>query len=143
MAPAPFGIQAIRVAGALLLCAGIAVLVDCFARFAIRGRGTPAPIAPTEALVVSGAYRHTRNPMYVAVVAALIGQGLLLGSLVLLEYAAVVWLMAHAFVLSYEEPALRQQFPEAFEQYRTQVRRWVPRLRPWIPADAGEARSGA
>ncbi len=56
---------------------GVAGLVECFGRFALKGHGTPAPIAPPENLVVSGLYRHVRNPMYVAVVCAIVGQALL------------------------------------------------------------------
>ena len=110
---------------------GVVGLVECFGRFALKGRGTPAPIAPPENLVVSGLYRHVRNPMYVAVVCAIVGQALLFGSVVLLEYAGVVWLVFHVFVLGYEEPALRQQFGSLYAAYRENVRRWWPRLTPW------------
>jgi protein-S-isoprenylcysteine O-methyltransferase Ste14 len=59
--------------GWLLVLPAAAVLVHAFAAFAWRGRGTPAPSAPTERLVVEGAYRHVRNPMYVAVLALVLG----------------------------------------------------------------------
>src|SRR5262245_27003151 len=110
---------------------GVAGLVECFGRFALKGHGTPAPIAPPENLVVSGLYRHVRNPMYVAVVCSIVGQALLFGSVVLLEYAGVVWLLFHVFVLGYEEPTLRQQFGSSYAAYRANVRRWWPRLTPW------------
>src|SRR5829696_1907097 len=80
----------LRAAGAVLLVAGAGVLVHSFARFVSEGLGTPAPLAPTRELVVGGLYRYVRNPMYLAVLAAIVGQGLLLGRLVLLAYAAVV-----------------------------------------------------
>ena len=101
-----------------------------FARFAIVGRGVPAPVAPTATLVVSGLYRHCRNPMYVAVVGAILGQALLFGSASLLLYAAIVWLAFHLFVLGYEEPTLSRQFTN-YGDYRRHVPRWIPRLRPW------------
>ncbi|MEV0505009.1 hypothetical protein AB0I84_46540, partial [Streptomyces spectabilis] len=63
----------VRVLGGVALAAGAAVLVHAFARFVTEGLGTPAPVAPTEHLVVGGLYRHVRNPMYVAVVAAIAG----------------------------------------------------------------------
>jgi len=47
----------LRIAGAVLLAAGVLVLVDAFARFVVEGRGTPAPVAPTTRLVVGGLYR--------------------------------------------------------------------------------------
>ena len=118
-------------AGAGLVLAGAAVLVECFFRFAWRGLGTPAPIAPTRRLVVTGLYRHVRNPMYVAVFALIAGQALLFGSLPLLVYAAAVWVAFHLFVLLYEEPTLRRQFPADYEAFVGAVPRWTPRLRPW------------
>jgi len=87
--------------GVLLIAAGVPVLLDSFARFAIKGLGTPAPVFPTRHLVVSGLYRYVRNPMYVAVVAVILGQGLLLGSVRVLEYGILVWLAFHLFVLLY------------------------------------------
>jgi protein-S-isoprenylcysteine O-methyltransferase Ste14 len=79
----------LRVLGALLVVAGAAVAVHAFGRFVVEGLGTPAPIAPTERLVVGGLYRYVRNVMYVGVTAAILGQALLLGSVALLAYAAV------------------------------------------------------
>jgi protein-S-isoprenylcysteine O-methyltransferase Ste14 len=129
--PPLLGASSLRVVGAALIILGVASLVESFLRFAIVGLGTPAPVAPPSRLVISGQYRHVRNPMYVAVVAILIGQALVLGSAVLLRYAAVVWLLFYAFTLLYEEPALRAQFGSSYEAYRQNVRRWWPRIRPW------------
>src|SRR5215470_5854473 len=77
--PPFFGPQATRAVGMLLIAAGLPGLIDSFARFALQGLGTPAPIAPPQNLVVTGLYRHVRNPMYVAVVAVILGQGILFG----------------------------------------------------------------
>jgi protein-S-isoprenylcysteine O-methyltransferase Ste14 len=116
-----------RVAGALLVGAGLAVLLDSFARFALRGRGTPAPILPPRHLVVTGLYRWVRNPMYVAVVSTIAGQGLLLGDGRVLAWAALVWLGCHLFVVGYEEPALRRTFGAEYDAFCASVPRWVPR----------------
>src|SRR6478672_12024903 len=70
-----------RLIGAALVVAGALVVLDSFVRFAREGRGTPAPPAPTEELVIGGLYRWVRNPMYVGVGAAITGQALILGSL--------------------------------------------------------------
>jgi len=118
-------------AGALLLGLGLAVLLECFARFALVGLGTPAPVMPTRGLVVTGLYRHVRNPMYLAVTAIVVGQALILGDARLLVYAAGLWLLFHLFVLAYEEPTLRHSFPEDYEAFFGNVPRWLPRLRPW------------
>ncbi|MCE9521474.1 MAG: isoprenylcysteine carboxylmethyltransferase family protein [Alphaproteobacteria bacterium] len=120
-----------RFLGAALVFAGLDIIVDCFARFATLGQGTPAPIGPTRTLVVSGFYRHVRNPMYVAVLATILGQGLLFAQLDLIGYAGIVWAMFHAFIAFYEEPVLKQSFGPAYDTYRANVSRWLPRWSPW------------
>ena len=120
----------VRVAGVIMLTAGAVVLAQAFVRFVAEGRGTPAPVAPTERLVTGGLYRHVRNPMYVAVVVAITGQALALGQPVLLGYAATVWITVASFVRWYEEPALARQFGAQYEAYRRSVRAWWPRIRP-------------
>src|SRR3954451_10302692 len=90
--------------GWLLVLAGAAVLCHAFIAFAWHGRGTPAPAAPTERLVVQGAYRHVRNPMYVAVLALVLGQVLLFESGGLFAYLVVIGTANAAFVYIYEEP---------------------------------------
>jgi len=121
-----------RAIGGVLLLVGLAVLLDSFVRFALEGRGTPAPPFPTKRLVVSGPYRYVRNRMYLAVLSAIAGQGALLGSRELLGYAGLVWLAFHAFVLLYEEPTLRRRYGPQYGSYCATVRRWLPR-RPSPP----------
>ena len=120
----------LRLLGAATIAVGLALLLPAFVRFAIDGRGTPAPVAPTERLVVTGAYRYVRNPMYLGVAALIVGQGLLLGQAVLLAYAAIFVLVVTGFVHSYEEPVLARTFGRQYETYRRAVPRWRPRLRP-------------
>ena len=98
----------LRVVGVALIAVGGAVLVHAFVRFVVEGVGTPAPVAPTERLVVGGLYRHVRNPMYLAVVATIVGQALALG-----------------------QPALHERFGADYDAYRRAVAAWWPRLRPW------------
>ena len=129
--PMPPGFWVVQLLGLLVLAASILVLLEAFARFALQGVGTPAPIAPTQHLVVTGLYRYIRNPMYVAVVAAILGQSMILGNLTLLLYAAVVWLITHLFVVTYEEPTLRRKFGDEYAELCANVPRWIPRLRPW------------
>jgi protein-S-isoprenylcysteine O-methyltransferase Ste14 len=123
----------LRVAGLLLLAAGVVVLVHAFVRFVGEGVGTPAPIAPTQQLVVGGPYRYVRNPMYLAVTAIIVGQALALGQSGLLLYAAVVSAAMAAFAHGYEEPALARQFGAQYEAYRHAVPAWWPRRHPWQP----------
>ena len=119
----------LRVVGAVLVLAGAGVLLDAFARFVVEGIGTPAPIAPTERLVVGGLYCYVRNPMYLGVLAAVVGQALLLGRLELLAYAAVLAAAFGAFVHWYEEPTLQRQFGDEYDRYRKTVPAWRPRIR--------------
>jgi protein-S-isoprenylcysteine O-methyltransferase Ste14 len=123
-----FGIQLFRYVGTALLALGLAGLLDSFVRFALQGIGTPAPVFPTRHLVVSGLYRYVRNPMYVAVVSAILGQGLLLGNLKLLEYGGLVFLLFHLFVLVYEEPTMKATFGAEYESFCARVPRWIPRF---------------
>jgi protein-S-isoprenylcysteine O-methyltransferase Ste14 len=123
-----------RVLGAALIVLGTLVLLDAFARFVLEGLGTPAPTAPTERLVVGGLYRYVRNPMYLAVGALIVGQGLVLGRPVLFLYAACFALAVAAFVHWYEEPTLSHQFGEEYEAYCREVPAWRPRRRPWKPS---------
>jgi protein-S-isoprenylcysteine O-methyltransferase Ste14 len=129
--PAFFGLEPTRAVGVLLMLAGLPGLVDFFGRFALQGLGTPAPIAPPRHLVVTGLYRYVRNPMYVALVAIILGQAVLLGDWRLVVYGALFWLASHLFVVTYEEPRLEQTFGEENASFRANVPRWIPRLTPW------------
>jgi protein-S-isoprenylcysteine O-methyltransferase Ste14 len=123
----------LRLLGGLMIGAGLAVLLEAFARFALEGIGTPAPVAPTERLVAGGTYRYVRNPMYLAVGALIVGQALVLGQAGLLVYAAAFGAAVAAFVHGYEEPVLAQRFGPEYEGYRRAVPAWWPRLTPWEP----------
>ncbi len=125
------GIQELRWAGLVLIVAGLPLILDSFARFALQGLGTPAPILPTRHLVVTGFYRYVRNPMYLAVLSVIVGQGLYFGSARVIEYGAAVGMGFYLFVLFYEEPTLRRTFGAEYEEFRANVPGWVPRLRPW------------
>ena len=117
--------------GSALLAVAILVLIRNFIRFVVEGRGTPSPVRQTERLVVGGDYRFVRNPMYLAVISAILGQAMIFGSLALLIYALAVWAMMASFVRWYEEPLLQTRYGEEYRRYRQRVRAWVPRLHPW------------
>jgi protein-S-isoprenylcysteine O-methyltransferase Ste14 len=129
--PAFLGAEPTRVLGGGLIIAGVPGLVDSFARFALEGLGTPAPVAPTQKLIVTGLYRYVRNPMYIAVVAVILGQALLFGDERLLLYGALFWFACHVFVVTYEEPTLKRTFGLEYEAFQANVPRWIPRLTPW------------
>jgi protein-S-isoprenylcysteine O-methyltransferase Ste14 len=138
--PPLFGLAAGRVAGLVLIVPALAILLEAFVRFAREGLGTPAPLLPAERLVVRGSYRFVRNPMYLAVLALIWGQALVLGSGPLVLYGAVVALGFYAFVIGYEEPTLRRQFGSDYEDFCRHVPRWLPRLTPWPGPVSGPGR---
>jgi protein-S-isoprenylcysteine O-methyltransferase Ste14 len=122
-----FGVGPVRYLGVVLVIGGAWLLFDSvFLRFAHEGRGTLAPIDPPRFVVKGGAYRWTRNPMYVANVAIILGTGLLVGSWWLFLWAAVVLMAFHLFIVAYEEPALRRAFGADYEAYCRDVPRWLP-----------------
>jgi protein-S-isoprenylcysteine O-methyltransferase Ste14 len=123
----------LRLIGIALLIISVPVLVHAFWRFVVEGLGTPAPVAPTQRLVVGGMYRYVRNPMYLAVLGAIVGQALLLAQPGLLVYAMVILAAFASFVRWYEEPTLSRQFGADYDAYRKAVPAWWPRRHPWTP----------
>ena len=117
---------ALRILGGAFLVLGAALVLETTTRFALQGRGTPAPWAPPERFVARGSYRLTRNPMYVGVLALIVGQALLLGRERLFIWALCAWFLFHLFVVFEEEPGLRRRFGAGYEEYCARVRRWLP-----------------
>jgi protein-S-isoprenylcysteine O-methyltransferase Ste14 len=128
--PAFFGLEWSRAIGAILVVLGFVPLLNSFARFALEGLGTPAPIAPPQHLVVTGFYRHVRNPMYVGLTTVILGEALLFADLRLVWYGLVVWAFFHVWVLVVEEPTLRSLFGDEYRTFCGRVPRWFPRLTP-------------
>ena len=108
---------------------GGVILLWSFWNFLAQGRGTPAPIDPPKELVIVGFYRYVRNPMYVGVLAVIIGHFLWFGYWNLLIYAMIVFVGFHLFVTLYEEPTLKRTFGTAYEDYLRNVPRWIPRFK--------------
>jgi protein-S-isoprenylcysteine O-methyltransferase Ste14 len=114
--------------GLTLLTVGVLGLLWCIWDFGRRGRGTLAPVDPPRFVVRGGLYGVVRNPMYLSVLTALVGETVLFGSYRLLGWAVSVAVTVHFFVVAYEEPRLREQFGAAYEEYCGDVSRWMPRL---------------
>jgi len=125
----PIADMGTAVAGLALMVIGASGYFWCALDFAFVGKGTPAPIDMPKVLVVRGPYEFTRNPMYISVLLVLAGESVFFRSARLLEYAAIVAIGFHLFVLLQEEPALRRKMGAAYEQYTQDVPRWIPRLR--------------
>ena len=112
-------------AGAMVMAAGVLILMRCILRFATEGRGTISPLDPTKKLVLKGLYRYSRNPMYLGAILLLVGEALFWQSLVLAGYAAVVFIGFNLFIILHEEPRLRRDFGAEYEEYCRKVRRWL------------------
>lgn len=116
-----------RVPGLVLAIVGAAVALWCIGAFALVGRGTPAPFDAPREFVAVGPYRYVRNPMYVGAAAVILGAGLMLRSPSAIAVALFFVVLAHVFVLLYEEPTLEERFGKSYSRYKASVNRWLPR----------------
>ena len=105
--------------------------------FIYEGSGTPAPWDPPQKFVVSGPYRYVRNPMLIAVILLILAEALVLSSLALLGWAVFFFLLNTAYFAFVEEPGLERRFGETYLKYKTSVRRWLPKFRPYQPENGG------
>jgi protein-S-isoprenylcysteine O-methyltransferase Ste14 len=121
----------LRVLGAVLIIAGLAVLADVFVRFVTDGAGTPSPAAPAQRLLARGAYAHVRHPMYVATAAVIVGEALAFAQPILLVGALAYVATMVALTGALEDPRLARRFGATYDAYRRAVPGWWPRLRPW------------
>lgn len=120
----------LRAAGAIILIVGFLLFSWCVTLFAKVGRGTLAPWDPTQHLVASGPYRYVRNPMITGVALILFGLALLWGSWPLGLWATVFVVVNHVYFVFSEEPGLESRFGENYRTYKSNVPRWIPRLKP-------------
>ncbi len=111
--------------GILVLSIGSAILAYCIYQLAKDGNGTLSPADPTQNLVIRGLYRYSRNPMYIGVMLILIGESLILSSLVLWAYSLCVFAGFNLFIVFHEEPRLKRDFGLQYEEYCKCVRRWL------------------
>lgn len=109
------------------IAAGAALYFMCLWAFAVVGRGTPGPWDPPRRFVAVGPYRWVRNPIYIAALLVVLGEGWLFHSFALLKYAAAMAVCFHLFVIGYEEPTLYRKFGDTYVEYKQVVARWIPR----------------
>jgi protein-S-isoprenylcysteine O-methyltransferase Ste14 len=106
---------------------GAILAATCIWFFASRGRGTPAPFDPPREFVASGPYRYVRNPMYIGGLSVILGVGLILGSPSIVLLSLTFLVLAHLFVIFYEEPTLERRFGSSYLNYKRSVGRWLPK----------------
>jgi protein-S-isoprenylcysteine O-methyltransferase Ste14 len=121
----PYPSAALRALAVLAWSVGLAVSAWVVVAFATGGKGTPAPNAPTTALVQSGLYRYSRNPMYLGALLIVLGYPLWFQSLALVSYWFAVLLFFHMVIVVYEEPSLERRFGQEWTAYRRRVPRWL------------------
>jgi protein-S-isoprenylcysteine O-methyltransferase Ste14 len=114
--------------GIFVIVLGAGIYFRCAWEFAVRGLGTPAPVAPTKFLVTTALHRYVRNPMYIGVFTVILGEAATFRCARLLLYAAIFCVPVELFVVFYEEPTLQRQFGESYEEYKRSVPRWIPRF---------------
>jgi protein-S-isoprenylcysteine O-methyltransferase Ste14 len=115
--------------GLACILAGALLLAACIVEFARSGRGTLSPVDPPRQLVVRGLYRYVRNPMYLSVTMIVLGEALVARSQALAAYWVIFFAAANLFVIGYEEPALRSQFGQSYDDYAAHVHRWIPTVK--------------
>lgn len=124
-----FGFGYARYLGVIPVLIGISIFFFCIKDFIFKGKGTPAPYHPPKELVANGLYKFTRNPIYVGVLFVLFGEILLFESFILLFYSCLIFLIFHIFVITFEEPYLKSNFGNSYENYCNSVPRWLIRLK--------------
>lgn len=122
-----------RPAGLALAALGLGLFARCVSLFRNQGRGTIMPWDPTQRLIISGPYRHVRNPMISAVLFMVAGQALWWGSVLTAALAAFFFIVNHLYFIYSEEPGLERRFGADYRAYKAAVPRWIPRRRPWTP----------
>lgn len=110
--------------GGLLIVAGIALMALAMGLFHTAGTAIP-PWEPTTALVTTGVYRYSRNPIYLSVVMLYVGLALLFAAAWALILLVPALIILHYAVIRREEAYLDRRFGEAYRQYRARVRRWI------------------
>ena len=113
--------------GTLLIVSAIGVCLHCAWLFRTLGRGTPVPTQPPSRIVDSGLFRFSRNPMYVAYIAAGLGFFFVAGHLALLFYPLALFILAELYLVKVEEPRLIERFGVEYQGYCQRVPRWLRR----------------
>lgn len=121
------------VVGLVVVLLGLFVMAQTILTFIRIGQGTLAPWSPTRKLVVGGMYGYVRNPMILGVITVLLGESITFGSMSILTWAALVFLINTVYFIFSEEPGLEKRFGDEYREYKRKVPRWIPRLRPWKP----------
>jgi len=122
---------AVKITGAVIFFAGLSLQLYTTYLFKRFGKGTLAPWQPTQKLVIMGPYRYCRNPMITGVLMILAGEALYLNTLPILIWACMFFITNTVFFIFKEEPDMLRRFGEPYAQYKKQVPRWIPNIKPY------------
>jgi protein-S-isoprenylcysteine O-methyltransferase Ste14 len=123
----------ILLAGIIIMCIGLSIMVLTITSFIRGGKGTLAPWSPTSKLVTSGMYGYVRNPMITGVLIVLLGESIAVLSLNILIWAIIFFIINNLFFILYEEPNLGKKFGNEYREYKKNVPRWIPRTSSFNP----------
>ena len=121
----------LKVIGIMILIPGLWLFIKCIWLFHNQGKGTLAPWDPTSQLVVIGAYAHSRNPMITSVLFMLLSRSLISNNVAILIWAGIFFLVNNIYFIVSEEPGLEKRFGSQYREYKSNVPRWIPRIKAW------------
>ncbi len=121
------------VLGLTIGLAGLVLLVMMVRMFILIGQGTIMPWDPTRHLIISGPYAYVRNPMILSVITVEVGEAIAFLSPIMAFLAALFFAINTIYFIYSEEPGLEKRFGVEYLEYKKNVPRWLPRLKPWQP----------
>jgi protein-S-isoprenylcysteine O-methyltransferase Ste14 len=119
--------------GTVLICFGLLIIILTIRMFIRIGNGTLAPWDPTRKLITGSLYGYVRNPMILGVFITLLGEATLFASLNIGLWALAFFVINTVYFILSEEPGLEKRFGKEYIEYKTNVPRWIPRMKPWSP----------
>jgi len=126
--------------GAAIALPGFVCAIISFAQMIRIGNGTIMPWDASKKLVIAGLYRYVRNPMILSLLAILLGEAIAFGSNGIYIVAVIFFIINTLYFRLSEEPALERRFGEEYAEYKANVPRWMPRLKPWKAEGMGVER---
>jgi protein-S-isoprenylcysteine O-methyltransferase Ste14 len=126
-----------KIIGGVLAAGGLSLFLYTVFLFKSRGRGTLAPWAPTQKLIIVGPYKYCRNPMITGVLFILLGESLILHATNVLIWAGIFVVINTIYFILVEERSMQRRFGEEYTLYKKHVPRWLPRLKPYEQSLAG------
>src|SRR5271169_3808690 len=120
--------------GLAIVVVGLTLFIATVRMFILIGKGTIMPWDPTRRLIVASLYSYVRNPMILRLIILQIGEAILFTSYGIALLALFNLVLNTVYFILSEEPGLEKRFGQEYAQYKRNVPRWIPRLKPWRPA---------